>query len=401
MGTFGRHLLQQNDIATPLDLVDPKSGMDYFEAAKLLSIATYAGATTVQPIAYWENMFPYLAYGGQSATQNIYTNIYQPNAVTGNDSYALVQLDAYCDPSEGGLGCGPYEDANGNVTTRYYQRQFSSLYAWSSIGNSSYNSMQLTARKVTNSGFSFNFSYTLSNAIDMGSDTERASEFTTNSFSFITNAFNPKSNRAVSDFDTRHLLTGNFIYQLPFGRGMRYAADANGVTNAIIGGWTISGVTRWSSGLPFSVLPPLSYATDYQQNTPAVVTGPIKIHKHFVSGGLPEVFADPDSLNNGIATGHPLRYPYPGEGGSRNAFRGDGYFEQDASIFKIWNTFRNQTLRFGWDVFNVSNSSRFDTSAISSLGGLNTQVTSGAGFGIYSSSLVQTRKQQFSLRYDF
>ena len=401
IGTFGRHLLQQNDIATPLDLVDPKSGMDYFEAAKLLSIATYAGATTVQPIAYWEDMFPYLAYGGQSATQNIYTNIYQPNAVTGNDSYALVQLDAYCQPSEGGLGCGPYIDANGNVTTRYYQRQFSSLYAWSSIGNSSYNALQLTARKVTNSGLSFNFSYTFSNAIDMGSDTERASEFTTNSFSFITNAFNPKSNRAVSDFDTRHLLTGNFIYPFPFGRGRRFGAESNGVTNAIIGGWTLSGITRWSSGLPFSILPPLSYATDYQQNTPAVVTGPIKIHKHLVEGGLPQVFADPNSLNNGIATGHPLRYPYPGEGGSRNAFRGDGYFEQDASLAKVWNTFHNQTLRFAWEVFNVSNTSRFDTSAISSNGGLNTQVTSGAGFGIYSSSLVQTRKQQFSLRYDF
>ena len=401
IGTFGRHLLQQNDIATPLDLVDPKSGMDYFEAAKLLSIATYAGATTVQPIAYWEDMFPYLAYGGQSATQNIYTNIYQPNAVTGNDSYALVQLDAYCLPSEGGLGCGPFVDANGNITTRYYQRQFSSLYAWSSIGNSSYNAFQVTARKVTTSGLSFNFSYTLSNSIDMGSDTERASEFTTNSFSFITNAFNPKSNRAVSDFDTRHLLTGDFIYQLPFGRGMRYGAESNAITNAIIGGWTLSGITRLSSGLPFSILPPLSYATDYQQNTPAVVTGPIKIHKHLVAGGLPEVFADPNALNNGIATGHPLRYPYPGEGGSRNAFRGDGYFEQDASLAKVWKTYRSQTLRFAWEVFNVSNSSRFDTSAISSRGGLNTQVTSGAGFGIYSSELVQSRKQQFSLRYDF
>jgi hypothetical protein len=313
----------------------------------------------------------------------------------------LVQLDAYCQQSQGGLGCGPYIDANGNVTTRYYQRQFSSLYAWSSIGTSSYNSFQVTARKTTNVGFSFNFSYTLSNAIDMGSDTERASEFTTNSFSFISNAFNPKSNRAVSDYDTRHLVTGNFIYQLPIGRGMRYGAESNGVTNAIIGGWTLSGVTRLSSGLPFSIQPPLSYNTDYQNAAPAVVTGPIKVHKHLVPGGLPQVFADPDALNNGIATGHPLRYPYPGEGGSRNAFRGDGYFEQDASIFKIWNTFHNQTLRFGWDVFNVSNSSRFDTSAISSNGGLNTQVTSGAGFGTYSSSLVQTRKQQFSLRYDF
>ncbi len=80
----------------------------------------------------------------------------------------------------------------------------------------------------------------------------------------------------------------------------------------------------------------------------------------------------PNALNNGIATGHPLRYPYPGEGGSRNDFRGDGYFEQDASISKVWNTFHNQTLRFAWEVFNVSNSSRFDTSPVSSLGGLNT-----------------------------
>ncbi|MGO8720877.1 MAG: carboxypeptidase regulatory-like domain-containing protein [Acidobacteriaceae bacterium] len=401
VGTFGRHLLQQLDLAEPLDLVDPKSGMDYFEAAKLLSQATYAGQTTVQASPYWEDLFPYLAYGGNSATQNIYTNIYQPNAVVGNDSYALVQLDAYCDPSEGGIGCGPYEDANGNVTTRFYQRQFSSLYAWSSIGTSSYNALQLTARKVTNVGLSLNFSYTYSNAIDMGSDTERASEFTTNSFGFITNSFNPKTNRAVSDYDIRHLLTGDFIYQLPFGRGKKFGADSNRAVDALLGGWTLSGITRVSSGLPFTVTPPLAYATNYQNLTPAVITGPIKVHKHLVAGGLPEVFADPNALNNGIATGHPLRYPYPGEGGSRNAFRGDGYLEQDASISKVWRTFRDQTLHFAWEVFNVTNTARFDTSPISINGGLNTAVTSGAGFGIYSSSLVQTRKQQFSLRYDF
>ena len=122
--------------------------------------------------------------------------------MVGNDSFALVQLDAYCQPSQGGLGCGPFIDANGNVTTRYYQRQFSSLYAWSSIGTSSYNAMQLTARKVTNVGLSFNFSYTLSHAIDIGSDVERSSEFTTNSFGFITNSFNPKTN--LDFFGLRH-----------------------------------------------------------------------------------------------------------------------------------------------------------------------------------------------------
>lgn len=401
VGTFGRHLLQQLDLAEPLDLVDPKSGEDYFKAAAKLSQATYAGLATVQTDPYWEDMFPYLAGGGVSATQNIYTNVYAPNAVVGNDSYALVVLDAYCDPNEGGLGCGPYEDSNGNVTTRYYQRQFSSLYAWSSIGSSSYNAGQLTLRKQTGAGLDLDVSYTYANSIDIGSDTERASEFTTNSFGFITNSFNPRTNRAVSDFDTRHLLTGDAIYQLPFGKGARFASDANWAENAVIGGWTLSGILRISSGLPFSVQPPLAYVTNYQNVTPAVVTGPIKIHKHLVDG-LPEVFADPNALNNGIGNGSPLRYAYPGEGGNRNAFRGDGYFEPDASLAKIiWKSREGMAARFAWEVFNVSNSARFDTSPISSNGGLNEAVTSGAGFGIYSSQLVQSREQQFSLRFDF
>ena len=401
VGSFGRHLLHQLDLAEPLDLVDPKSGEDYFYAGTQLAKATYANQTTVATDPYWEDMFPYLALGGQSATQNIYTNIYQPQALSGNDSFALVQLDAYCDPSEGGLGCGPYEDSNGNVTTRFYQRQFSSLFAWSSIGISSYNALQLTLRKVTTNGLAFNVSYTFGNSIDWGSDTERASEFTTNSFSFITNSFNPGLARGLSDFDTRHLITGYFSDQLPFGRGKRFLGDANRLADALVGGWGLSGITRWSGGLPFSILPQYAYATNYQQQSLAVVTGKIKIHKHINAQGLPEVFADPNSLNNGLATGSPVRYPYPGENGQRNPFRGDGYFEQDASLSKAWKLYESHTLRFAWEVFNVTNSSRFDTSPISSLGGLNTIVGGGLGFGVYSSQLVQSRKQQFSLRYDF
>ncbi len=313
VGTWGRHLLQQLDLAEPLNLVDPKSGMDYFTAGTLLAKATYAGQTNVAPIPYWEDLFPYLKTSTMSATQNIYTNVYQPNALTGNDSYALVQLDAYCQPSQGGLGCGPYIDPSGNVKTRFYQRQFSSLYAWSSIGTSSYNSLQLTARKVTNVGLSFNFSYSWSRSIDLGSDSERVNELSITSFGALINSFNPKSNRGVSDFDTTNLLTGDFIYQLPFGRGMRYGAESNRMVSALIGGWTLSGITRVSSGLPFSISPPLSYSTNYQFAGLAVVTGPIRVHKHYV-GGLPQVFADPNSLNNGIATGFPLRYPVPGGG---------------------------------------------------------------------------------------
>ncbi|HEX4019844.1 MAG TPA: carboxypeptidase-like regulatory domain-containing protein [Acidobacteriaceae bacterium] len=400
IGTFGRHLLQQLDLAEPLDLVDPQSGMDYFTAGTLLAKATYANQSTVAPIPYWENLFPYLKTNTMSATQNIYSNVYRSLATVANDSYALAVLDAYCAQSEGGLGCGPYAQPNGNVKTRYYQRQFSGLYAWSSIGLSSYNALQLTLRKVTNVGLAFNFSYTYGNSIDMGSDAERASSFSTGSFSEIINSFDPGLNRGLSDFDVRHLISGNFVYQLPFGRGQRFAGNANHLTDALIGGWGLSGITRWSSGLPFSIYPPLAYPTNFVYTSNAVVTAPIKMHRHLLNG-LPEAFADPSLVNNGLAAGTPIRFPYPGEAGSRNPFRGDGYFEQDGSLSKVWRTYRTQTLRFAWEVFNVSNSSRFDTNPISSLGGLNNIVSGGPAFGIYSHQLVQSRKQQFSFRYDF
>ena len=109
------------------------------------------------------------------------------------------------------------------------------------------------------------------------------------------------------------------------------------------------------------------------------MTGKIRLHRHINAQGLPEVFADPDSLNNGLASGYPVRYPYPGENGQRNPFRGDGYFEQDASLSKSWKLYESHTLRFAWEVFNVTNSSRFDTSPVSSLGGLNTIVGGGTG----------------------
>ena len=89
----------------------------------------------------------------------------------------------------------------------------------------------------------------------MGSDTQRAGIHTANNTSsVILNTWNPEYNRAPSDFDTRHLITGSFVYQLPFGTGQKLAGSSNRLVNAIIGGWQSSGLIRWTSGLPFSLL---------------------------------------------------------------------------------------------------------------------------------------------------
>jgi hypothetical protein len=396
VGRFGRHLMQQLDLSMPLDLVDPQSGMDYFTAARLLTVQGYQGAATVQPIAYWEDLFPDAAgmdvqgtgAPGNSATQNIY-NLYKGDI--DNASLDLYNLDILCNP-----GCG------GKIG-RYYPLEFSSLYAWSSIGTSSYNAGQFTLRHTMSHGLQTDFSYTLSKSLDLGSDSERACtqcnySVVANSFNWIMNAFNPRLNRGPSDFDTRHMITGDWVYRLPFGHDGLVASGAGPRLNWFVGGWQLSGLARWTSGLPFSLLSGGGWETDWAEESAMIRTGPIKMHKHLNASGVPEVFADPASILAGIQNSTPLRNPYPGDAGERNNFRGDGYFGIDSGLSKYFPIRESQGFRFTWEVFNVTNSARFDVNPENSL---QNQTNAGSSFGVYGATITQPRIQQFSLRYSF
>jgi hypothetical protein len=276
------------------------------------------------------------------------------------------------------------------------------LYALSSIGMSYYNAGQITLRHPMSHGLLMDFNYTLSRSIDMGSDAERSTEFTGapagsanpgNGSSSILNTWKPYLNRGVSDFDTKHLITVDAVYQLPFGRGKMLAGDANAIADALIGGWQLSGINRWSSGLPFSVNEP-GWTTDWQIESYGVVTGNVKAHKGIDANGNPQYFADPGAINSGTSTGGPIRLPYPGEAGERNFFRGDGYFDIDNGLSKVWKIRELASLKFAWEVYNVTNSVRFDPNSIDS------GLTDGS-LGIASKLLTQPRRMQFSLRFDF
>jgi hypothetical protein len=377
VGRLGRHLLQALDLAEPVDFVDPTSGMDYFRAGSMLSKYVDANSgnpnATVAAIPYWENLYPNLAQNGMSATQFIYTHEWSQYRYTTGETTALADIDFFCL-----YGCPT--DSQGNPISRFWQNQFASLYAWSSIGMSYYNAGQLTLRHVASHGLQFDLGYTLSKSIDMGSDAERASLVSTN----------------ASDFDTRHLLTVDWVYQLPFGHGRAFAGSSNHLVNAVIGGWQWSGLSRWTSGLPFSVIEP-GWATDWRIQSYGVRTAPVKLRRHLDQNGEPQVFDNPAAINNGIiGEGNPIRLPYPGEAGERNNFRGDGYFGIDSGLSKSWSLREGSTVKFAWEVFNVTNSVRFDTNPSSLDDGLTT-----GSLGIYSALLTAPRVQQFSLRFAF
>jgi hypothetical protein len=186
------------------------------------------------------------------------------------------------------------------------------------------------------------------------------------------------------------------VFQLPIGRGKAVLASANPVAEALIGGWQLSGLSRWASGLPFSVIEP-GYTTNYQLNGGGVVTGSVQVKKHLING-VPQVFAGnlANTINNGVYNGYPIRLPYPGEAGQRNNFRGDGYFDVDSALAKTWNLHEQVRLKFAAEVYNVGNEVRFDDSPAN----LNGVLTTGA-FGAYGGLLSTYRRMQFGLRVDY
>ncbi len=402
VGTLGRHLIESLDLAEPVDYVDPNGGGDYFSAGRQLSrLVDQNGGNyevngsytdpAVPTIQYFEDVFPWMAgfdFPGESATQAIYNNEWAPYRYNLGATTSLSDLDFY----------GPllgFYPAPAGYQPHFWQGQFSSLYALSTIGMSYYNAGQITLRHPSSHGLQLDISYTLSKSIDEASDAERSTEFSTSLAEGpgILNTWHPEFNRAVSDFDTRHLLTVDGVYQLPFGRGRQWLANSNKFVDAFVGGWQLSGINRTTSGLPFSLFEP-GFTTDWQQESYGVVTGQVKLRRHFDTNGDPQFFDNPAAINSGITSGSPVRIPYPGEAGERNNFRGDGYFDIDSGLAKSWQLREYGALKFSWEVYNVTNTVRFDPESIGS--GL-----TGGNLGIASTLLSTPRRMQFSLRYDF
>jgi hypothetical protein len=302
-------------------------------------------------------------------------------------------MEVYCTNNQTGMSY------NCPAQSRFWQSQFSSLYSWATIGTSSYNALQFTFRHPTSHGVTLDFSYTFSKSLDQNSGTERNNELSANldsqfAYSAIQNTWNPKLNKGVSDFDTHSLITVDWVYQLPVGHGKAMLGNANKLTESILGGWQWAGLARWTSGLPFSFFSP-AYATDWQLQGYGVQVAPIKFRKHFVNG-IPQILDNPSAINNGVFSGTPVRLPYPGEAGQRNNYRGDGYFDVDSSLTKSWQVTEWAKLKFAAEVYNVSNSARFDTSPVN----LDMALTNGT-LGVYGATLSTYRRMQFGLRLDF
>lgn len=395
VGHLAHRLLAYDDIATPLDLVDPKTGIDYFAAASRMSqlarqntpSSAITSALVGPTSSYWNDMFV-APSGGASynscatgATSVLQASYDWFNCFLYNETLSLWEMDVrrhYPLPVGG--------------ENSYYNGQYSSLWDWRSIAYSNYNALEVGLHKQMSNGVLFGFNYTYSKSNDIESMSERGVHYLTDS---IINPWSPNQMYGPSDFDLRHQINYYWVAQLPFGRGHAFGSNVNGWADALIGGWQLSGTGRWTSGFVASVFQGYVWPTNWDEMGWSNLVGPVQTGTSNVNvqntGFVPNVFKDP------VQASSSFDYAFPGQSGQRNNVRGDGFFGLDMSLQKAWHLpgLESQTLQFRWNVFNVLNTTRFDVYSMQD------EVDAGPSFGDYTSTLTHPRVMEFSLVYRF
>ena len=244
------------------------------------------------------------------------------------------------------------------------------LYQTCNCDNSSYNALQAKLQKRVSHGLDFLLTYTYGKA--MG-NSEGAGGFSDN--------YNVRASHGPMSWDRTHTVTLTHNFDLPFGRGRHLTMGGSKAADFILGGWRISGIHTFASGLPF---------TPFVSNAPLLNTDFNNVRA--------DIIGDPSASNpsadlwyNPTAFTAP-RQPYRNGTASRNSLRGPALYASDMSLAKDFWPSEGKHLEFRWEVFNAFNHVN--------LGLPNGTVdVSGAGQITYTQTAM--RQMQFGLHFVF
>lgn len=393
VGRLGRHLLAQADANQLIDFPDKQSNQLMSQAFANVEKELRAGAdpTNLQAEPWFEDVvapgvgqaqgFPNNTSFLATAIQTLFSRGDMADTVQALAAAGLI-------PDNVGMGS-----------------QFSENTFYTNMGFSAYNGMLVTLHKNLSNGLQFDLNYTWSHSIDNVSLV--ANQAALGGYGFICDVLRPRECRGNSDFDVTNYFTGNFIYDLPFGRGRSFAGTAPLWLDEVIGGWQISGIPTWHTGNAYFAASN-AFVAGYANNAPAILTGPIadlKFHRHGGEGQPLNAYADPTKAANDY-TG-----PVGFEIGSRNNLRGPSYFDLDLGLGKTFPIYANRVkLNFRADAFNATNHPNFADPSQNSTAS-NDITSSSIPFGTISSTVPSpggvplsgsgARVLQLSLRLSF
>jgi hypothetical protein len=112
---------------------------------------------------------------------------------------------------------------------------FSSIFTQNTIANSSYNGLQASLEKRFSHGLQFQASYTLGKSLDYAS-----------TFESLVDPVNPRRNRSLSLFDSRHRFVFSYYWELP-------VPKYGGFKGKALNGWSVSGITTFQTGFPIRI----------------------------------------------------------------------------------------------------------------------------------------------------
>ncbi len=209
-------------------------------------------------------------------------------------------------------------------------------------GNSNFHALQTSLYRRVARGFNLGFEYMWSHAIsDAGGSGESEQP---------QNSLNLRGERGNTEFDVRHTMTANYVWELPFGRGQRYLND--GAAAAVLGGWQFSGIVSARTGRAINVTISRAAGLLPDQNS-------ISIQRPNLLPGV-EVLGNRDGdrgFINPAAFGLPARLVYGNA--PRNAARGPGLAQFDISLSKSFAITERQKIEFRMDGFNLFNTPQY------------------------------------------
>jgi hypothetical protein len=393
-GRLSRRLLLQGDVYTPLEYFkDPSSGITWEQNAMTVRKLHDAGLTTdavknnpslVPTLPFVENMWPGLAnldFPG-SASSNYFSCVYADYGGSYLDCLHALDRNTTSTWSNAAnpVGCDQIS-AHGCYT--FFPLQGSSMPTWMNAGTAAYHSLTFSVRRGLSSGAIFDFNYTWSHAIDDGSAAESGAG---QQGAAIQNIFNTREFRGSSDFDMRHNVTANVLYPLPIGRGRKLLSGAHGWVEEIVGGWQISSLVRYHSGVPTTVGGELAYNANYWLSSLAIATAPVSSGVHTDERHNPSMFTSTSVSSNFVDE-------LPGHTGQRSVLRLPGMFLSDMAVVKLFPLpWEGQRITFRAEAFNVFNNVNYSNPSLS--------LQAPGTFGEFQ-AVGDPRVMQFALRYEF
>jgi hypothetical protein len=265
----------------------------------------------------------------------------------------------------------------------FYTPQASGINTWGNNGAASYHGATITLRRALNRGFSFDFNYTLSHSIDRGGGAEAGAG---TYGGIMLDPYNSSSYRGSSDFDARHNINANVLYELPLGKGKLLFRNASPILDQIIGGWQISTIARFRSGLPSSIFYGGVFPTNFSFGAVGYPIAPYSTGVGYDQKGNPSAFDSTTQASNWL----PM---FAGSVGTRAAIRLAGQKNFDIAVAKSFKLpIEGHRLQLRGEAFNAFNNVNFYNPIL--------DATTTSSFGEYQ--LAQPgRVMQFGLRYEF